>query len=65
MLSHTSQQQNGQPSQYVDPRYATGNDQFNPGLVAQQAQDPNNPAHPNHPKVSQNGAADLELADST
>jgi hypothetical protein len=30
-----------------------GGNQFNPALVAQQAQDPNNPAHPNHPKVCQ------------
>lgn len=42
---------NGQPSQYIDPRYVNGNQQFNPALIAQQAQDPNNPAHPNNPKV--------------
>ncbi|KAF1840536.1 uncharacterized protein K460DRAFT_371734 [Cucurbitaria berberidis CBS 394.84] len=43
-------QPNGQPSPYVDPRYVSGANQFNPSLVAQQAQDPNNPAHPDHPK---------------
>ncbi|KAL5113467.1 hypothetical protein ACEQ8H_008659 [Pleosporales sp. CAS-2024a] len=43
-------QQNGQPSPYADPRYVSGANQFNPSLVAQQAQDPNNPAHPSHPK---------------
>jgi hypothetical protein len=47
------QQPNGQPSQYIDPRYVNGNQQFNPALIAQQAQDPNNPAHPKNPKVSQ------------
>jgi hypothetical protein len=41
---------NGQPSQYIDPRYVSGNQQFNPALIAQQAQDPNNPAHPKNPK---------------
>ncbi|KAF2831176.1 hypothetical protein CC86DRAFT_401725 [Ophiobolus disseminans] len=43
-------QQNGQPSPYVDPKYVSGGNQFNPSWVAQQAQDPNNPAHPQHPK---------------
>lgn len=41
----------GQPAQYIDPRYVNGNQQFNPALIAQQAQDPNNPAHPQNPKV--------------
>ncbi|KAF1946242.1 hypothetical protein EJ02DRAFT_394403 [Clathrospora elynae] len=43
-------QPNGQPSPYVDPKYVSGGNQFNPALVAQQAQDPNHPANPNHPK---------------
>ncbi|CAJ2508292.1 Uu.00g094780.m01.CDS01 [Anthostomella pinea] len=43
-------QPNGQPSQCIDPRYAQGQQQFNPSQIAQQAQDPNNPAHPNNPK---------------
>ena len=46
-----SQQPNGQPSPYVDPKYVAGGNQFNPSLVAQQAQDPNHPANPSHPKV--------------
>jgi len=41
---------NGQPSQYVDPRYVNGHEGFNPAVIAQQAQDPNHPAHPEHPK---------------
>jgi len=45
------QQPNGQPSQYIDPKYVDGGNQFNPALVAQQAQDPAHPANPNHPKV--------------
>jgi hypothetical protein len=44
-------QSNGQPSQYIDPKYVSGGNQFNPALVAQQAQDPGHPANPNHPKV--------------
>lgn len=28
---------NGQPSQYVDPRYVKGNEGFNPAMIAQQA----------------------------
>ncbi|KAF3001524.1 hypothetical protein E8E13_009351 [Curvularia kusanoi] len=40
----------GQPAQYIDPRYVSGNQQFNPALIAQQAQDPNNPAHPQNAK---------------
>jgi len=44
-------QQNGQPSGYIDAKYVAGGNQFNPALVAQQAQDPGNPAHPGHPKV--------------
>jgi hypothetical protein len=61
-------QQNGQPSPYVDPKYVSGGYQFNPALVAQQAQDPNNPAHPSHPKVgpvslrSQRYAVSLNLS---
>jgi hypothetical protein len=43
---------NGQQSQYTDKTFIAGGDQFNPTLVAQQAQDPSNPAHPKHPKVS-------------
>ena len=45
------QQPNGQPSQYIDPKYVDGGNQFNPALVAQQAQDPAHPANPNHPKA--------------
>ena len=45
------QRPDGQPAQYIDPRYVNGNQQFNPALIAQQAQDPNNPAHPQNPKV--------------
>ncbi|KAF2118128.1 hypothetical protein BDV96DRAFT_643387 [Lophiotrema nucula] len=41
---------NGQPSPYVDAKYVSGGNQFNPAWVAQQAQDPSNPAHPQHPK---------------
>lgn len=41
----------GQPSQYIDPRYNTNpQQQFNPQKVAQQAQDPNHPANPQNPK---------------
>ncbi|KNG46601.1 glycosyl hydrolase family 16 [Stemphylium lycopersici] len=43
-------QPDGQPSQYIDPKYVDGRNHFNPALVAQQAQDPEHPAHPNHPK---------------
>lgn len=46
------QRPDGQPAQYIDPRYVNGNQQFNPALIAQQAQDPNNPAHPQNPKAS-------------
>jgi len=43
--------QNGQPSGYIDPRYNPNPaQQFNPGAMAQQAQDPNHPAHPENPK---------------
>ncbi|KAF2132671.1 hypothetical protein P153DRAFT_363958 [Dothidotthia symphoricarpi CBS 119687] len=42
--------QNGQPSPYADSRFAGGAYQLNPSLVAQQAQNPNNPAHPDNPK---------------
>ena len=42
---------NGMQAQYVDPKFATGEPMFNPSLVAQQAQDPNNAAHPQNPKV--------------
>jgi len=41
---------NGMQAQYVDPKFATGEPMFNPSLVAQQAQDPNNAAHPKNPK---------------
>jgi hypothetical protein len=45
-------QQNGAPSQYIDPRYNPNpQQQFNPGAMAQQAQDPNHPANPGNPKV--------------
>jgi hypothetical protein len=54
--ANTTQQTNGQPSQYIDPRYVSGNQQFNPAWISQQAQDPNNPAHPQHPKVSTLGS---------
>ncbi|CAN9135144.1 unnamed protein product [Alternaria alternata] len=43
-------QPNGQPSQYIDPKYVNGGNQFNPAMIAQQAQDPAHPANPNHPK---------------
>jgi len=43
-------QQGGVPSQYVDPKYSNQQPAFNPQAIAQQAQDPNNPAHPNNPK---------------
>lgn len=43
--------QNGAPSQYIDTKFAPGSQQFDPSRVAQQAQDPNNAAHPNNPKV--------------
>ncbi|KAI4946711.1 hypothetical protein J4E91_006882 [Alternaria rosae] len=46
-------QPNGQQSQYIDPKYVDGGNQFNPALVAQQAQDPAHPANPNHPKLSE------------
>jgi len=42
--------QNGSASQYIDPRFAQPQQQFNPGQLAQQAQDPNNAAHPQNPK---------------
>lgn len=43
--------QNGQPSGYIDTRYNPNPaQQFNPGAMAQQAQDPNHPAHPENPK---------------
>ena len=35
----------------MDPKFATGKPLFNPSIVAQQAQDPNNAAHPQNPKV--------------
>lgn len=44
------QGQNGTPSQYIDTRFSEPGQQFSPGMVAQQAQDPNNPAHPQNPK---------------
>jgi len=48
----TNQQQNGQPSNYIDPRYNPNpTQQFNPGAMAQQAQDPSHPANPTNPKV--------------
>ncbi|ORY64256.1 uncharacterized protein BCR38DRAFT_210474 [Pseudomassariella vexata] len=47
----------GQPSAYVDARYAPGGTGKNavvspalPQTIAQQAQDPNHPANPNHRK---------------
>lgn len=43
---------NGLPSQYSDTRFVAGGQQFNPGMVAQQVQDPNNVAHPQNPQVS-------------
>jgi len=47
-------QQNGQQSQYVDPRY--GGQQWGPpapvfNQIAQQAQNPDSPAHPQNPNV--------------
>jgi hypothetical protein len=48
----TKSQQNGQPSNYIDPRYNPNpSQQFNPGAMAQQAQDPSHPANPSNPKV--------------
>ncbi|KAG0648258.1 hypothetical protein D0Z07_5499 [Hyphodiscus hymeniophilus] len=44
--------QNGAPSQYIDKGFSQPQQQFNPGQLAQQAQDPNNAAHPQNPKVS-------------
>ncbi|KAE9375065.1 hypothetical protein N431DRAFT_336009 [Stipitochalara longipes BDJ] len=42
--------QNGQPSNYIDPRYNPNPaQQFNPGAMAQQAQDPSHPANPANP----------------
>jgi hypothetical protein len=42
--------QNGQPSNYIDPRYNPNpQQQFNPGVMAQQAQDPAHPANPQNP----------------
>lgn len=42
--------QNGQPSNYIDPRYNPNpQQQFNPGVMAQQAQDPTHPANPQNP----------------
>ncbi|TVY34517.1 hypothetical protein LOCC1_G008346, partial [Lachnellula occidentalis] len=39
--------QNGAPSSYIDPRYnPSAEKQFNPARVAQEAQDPKQPAHP-------------------
>lgn len=43
-------QQNGVPSPYIDPKFTNPSEQFNPSIVAQQAQDPGHPAHPAHPK---------------
>ncbi|KAF7865669.1 hypothetical protein EAF04_005835 [Stromatinia cepivora] len=42
-------QGNGQPSQYIDPRY-NPNGGFDPSKITQEAQDPNHPAHPQNPK---------------
>ena len=44
-------QPGGVPSEYVDPRYAQGANNVDPGAIAKASQDPNHPAHPNHPKV--------------
>lgn len=42
--------QNGQPSDYIDPRYNPNpQQQFNPGVMSQQAQDPAHPANPQNP----------------
>ena len=52
--TNISQQPNGVPSQYIDPRYAPGGNYADPtpvSQIAQAAQDPNHPANPNHPKV--------------
>ncbi|KAF7938996.1 uncharacterized protein EAE98_001332 [Botrytis deweyae] len=38
-------QKNGSPSQYIDTRYNSSSN-FNPQQMAQEAQDPNHPAHP-------------------
>ncbi|KAL6719014.1 protein that induces appearance of [PIN+] prion when overproduced [Lecanora helva] len=47
-------QNDGVPSQYIDPRYAP-NQNYAPPVqqIAQAAQDPNHPANPNHPKHGQ------------
>jgi len=42
--------QNGTPSQYIDPKFSDPAHQFNASMVAQQAQNPSNPAHPENPK---------------
>ena len=47
------QQAGGVPSQYIDPRYAQGNNNIDPSAIAQASQDPNNPAHPKHPNHGQ------------
>ena len=47
-------QAGGVPSQYIDPRYAQGNNMVDPSAIAQASQDPNHPANPNHPKVCSN-----------
>lgn len=41
---------NGSPSPYMDTKFTNPAHQFDPSLVAQQAQNPNNPAHPQHPE---------------
>ena len=51
-MSLVQQQKDGQPSTYIDPRYAQGPNNFDPSAIAQASQDPNSPAKPKHPNVS-------------
>ena len=57
----SSQGQNGNPSQYIDPRFTNPQQQFNPGQLAQQAQDPNNAAHPQNPNVRISTSSSLSI----
>ncbi|KAH8803626.1 hypothetical protein F5884DRAFT_682707 [Xylogone sp. PMI_703] len=43
-------QHGGAPSQYVDPKFSGEASNFDPSLIAHQAQDPSHPAHPKNPK---------------
>ena len=57
-------QNDGIPSQYIDPRYAPNNNNaYAPPVaqIAQAAQDPNHPANPNHPKVISTHSNSVEV----